>query len=134
MTKEQFYRNCLTSEGREENNQEFTNLKSLKQYYKKDIDINDLIQWNEIVYIQKYGKIQLENEFTGEQEEDYGEIKPQQDWGIYTMWDILNTIIYTYEKVYNQRLSITEYMQKTKELYNLLNGGNINEIIALNGI
>ena len=129
MTKEQFYRNCMTEEGQEENNKEFTNLQTLQRYYKKDIDINDFTQWKEIVYLSKYAKTQLEDENTGEVTEDYGEIKQQQDWEIYTLWDILDIAIYYYEKIYKTPQNIAKYIIIAKNIYNRLDGNNLDDII-----
>ena len=119
----------MTEEGQEENNKEFTNLQTLQRYYKKDIDINDFTQWKEIVYLSKYAKTQLEDENTGEVTEDYGEIKQQQDWEIYTLWDILDIAIYYYEKIYKTPQNIAKYIIIAKNIYNRLDGNNLDDII-----
>ena len=75
MTKEQFYKNCFTPEGREKNEKELINLTSLHRYYKKqDIDLNDISNWDEIIYMPTYGNIELET----------GTITEQQNWEIFS--------------------------------------------------
>ena len=152
MTKEQFYRNCLTKEGQKENEKEFNDLKTLKQYYKKDIDINDYRNWSEIIYIPKNGKqITWEAFIDGEEVEKpikndkgetvgtikeiapngtYGQILDQDKWEIYTMWDILQQIINIYENPLLKRpkKDITEYIEWAKNIYNNLKGENIYDI------
>ena len=150
MTKEQFYRNCLTKEGQEENEKEFNDLKTLKQYYKKDIDINDYRNWSEIIYIPKNGKqktweafvdgIEINRkdqngEIIGKQiipDETYGQLLDQDKWEIYTMWDILQTIINIYENPLLKRpkKDITEYIEWAKNIYNNLKGENIYDIFV----
>ena len=115
MTKEQFFRNCLTEEGRKENQDTFRPL-TMETYYKNtEFDIYDYSQWDKIVYMSKYGnQITWEAFIDGERvEEDvrdengkiilckgeilpddtYGDIVSQENWEIYNMWDILQDII-----------------------------------------
>ena len=147
MTKEQYYSNCLTSEGQEENEQEFNDLKSLKQYYKKDIDINDYRNWSEIIYIPKNGKqitweafidgVEIEKPIKNDKgeiipDETYGQLLDQDKWEIYTMWDILQQIINIYENPLLKRpkKEITEYIEWAKNIYNNLKGEDIYDIFV----
>ena len=116
MTKEQFYRNCLTEEGQNRNEKEFTNLKTLKRYYKReDIDLNDMTKWDAIIYIPAYGKIDYET----------NEIHYQQYWNIYSFLDIIkiakrmreNKILQAFDK--NKNLDLIQY---SIQLFNNLKG------------
>ena len=149
MTKEQFYRNCLTSEGREENKNTFRPL-TMETYYKNtQIDINDMRNWNQIVYMSKYGNqitweafidgeiIQedIKNEkgeiihYKGEiiPDETFGQLLDQDKWEIYTMWDILQEIINIYENPLLKRpkKDISEYIEWAKNTYNNLKGESV---------
>lgn len=128
MTKEQFYRNYLTEEGQKRNEEEFTNLKTLKRYYKReDIDLNDIAKWDEIIYIPDYGKVDIES----------GEIKEQQYWQIYSFLDIIKIskrmrenrqkVLDNFDK--NKDLDLTEY---SKQVFNNLNGYWLFEPIEIN--
>lgn len=154
MTKEQFYRNCLTSEGQEINKNTFRPL-TMETYYKNtQIDINDMRTWNEIVYQSKYGnQISWEAFIDGEEvekpvkndkgevvgtikeiqpDETFGQLLDQDKWEIYTMWDILQQIINIYENPLLKRpkKDITEYIEWAKNIYNNLKGENIYDIFV----
>ena len=149
MIKEQFYRNCLTSEGREENKNIFRPL-TMETYYKNtQIDINDMRNWNQIVYLSKYGnQITWEAFIDGETiekpvknekgevvgttkeiapDETYGQILDQDKWEIYNMWDILQEIINIYENPLLKRpkKDIAEYIEWAKNTYNNLKGESV---------
>lgn len=85
MTKDNFYRNCLTPEGREKNVKYFN--QGLKHYYKNnDIDITNVKNWNEIVYIPIHGRENIDDETISEELQ-------QQDWDIWTMADIMINLV-----------------------------------------
>lgn len=146
MTKEQFFRNCLTEEGRKENQDTFRPL-TMETYYKNtEFDINDYSQWDKIVYMSKYGNqitweafidgkevekpVYDENDPTKqvgtikeiEPDESFGEILPQENWEIYNMWDILQDIIKAYKA---QHKTIDEYIEMAKQLFENLKGESI---------
>lgn len=117
MTKEQFYKNCFTEQGKQLIEQEFNTPNTLKQYYKReDLDLSDIANWNQIVYIPKYGKVDTyplyDYDENGEEIfdfEKYGEILDYHMWEIYSFWDI---ILYT-----NNRFKGEQNKPSIKRLY-----------------
>lgn len=153
MTKEQFYRNCLTSEGQEINKNTFRPL-TMETYYKNtQIDINDMRNWNEIVYLSKYGnQITWEAFIDGEEvekpikndkgeiigtikeiqpDETFGQLLDQDKWEIYTMWDIIQKTIWVCENVppINKK-SLQEYSDIAKQVFDMAKGESIAHYIG----
>ena len=141
MTKEQFYKNCLTSEGKSININMFAPLTLDGSYYKNTkIDVDDMRQWNEIVYLSRYGKvITWEALIDSDKTNEYGEILPDetygqtldmQDWEVLTMWDILQRIVWYYENgTIKNKKDIKFYHDLAIKIYHGLNGEDIGVII-----
>lgn len=141
MIKEQFYKNCLTSEGQEINREKFAPLTIDGIYYKNtDIDINDMSRWNEIVYLSKYGKVitweallnsDKKNEM-GEilPDETFGQVLDMQNWEIYTMWDIMQKTVWYYENRFKpEKKDIKFYRDIAIKVYDNLSGEEIDVTI-----
>ena len=138
MTKQQFYKNCLTEEGREIIDQEFNTTEAmLKGYYKKDLDLKDINNWDEIIYMPKYAKVNTIDGYFDEEEANY-EILEEKDWKVYTFLDLLksnyhllegkmNKLLEDYAKSNNINLpkDYNDLVEWTIKQYNELKGEDI---------
>ena len=138
MTKEQFYKNCLTEQGKELIDKEFNKPETmLKGYYKKDIDLKDINNWDEIIYMPKYAKVNTIDGYFDEEEANY-EILEEKDWKVYSFLDLLksnyhllenkmNKVLEEYAKNNNIKLptDYNELVEWTIKQYNELNGEDI---------
>ena len=111
MTTQQF---CNTNEELVE--QEYNKL-TLPRYYRKNMNITDLTQWNEIVYIPSNGRIELYDD------ETLGQILPKNYWEIYTVWDIITELL-------GIGYTLDEAVNKIPRLYDNMHGQSMEELIT----